>query len=128
MVVKTMGVVAVAAFAATCSRGSQRGDHSHLALNQIGCHGWQSIVLTFSPTLLGSDVLPLDKSNLVQALEERGYERGPLPSCYATKQPDHRHRRLLSSRRERPRCHRAADQRDELAPSICPPGLKHVAL
>jgi len=30
--------------------------------------------------------------------------------------PDHRHRRLLRARRDRP-CSRAAEQRDELAPS-----------
>jgi hypothetical protein len=28
---------------------------------------------------------------------------------------DHRHRRLLRTRRQRPRCRRAAEQRDELA-------------
>jgi hypothetical protein len=33
----------------------------------------------------------------------------------AVEEPDHRHRRLLRPRRERPR-HRAAEQRDELAP------------
>src|SRR6516225_2859011 len=31
-------------------------------------------------------------------------------------EPDHRHRRLLRARRERPRGRRAAEQRDELAP------------
>ena len=31
------------------------------------------------------------------------------------KEPDHRHRRLLRARRERPRRRRAAEQRDELA-------------
>ena len=31
--------------------------------------------------------------------------------------PDHRHRRLLRARRERPRDRRAAEQRDELASS-----------
>jgi hypothetical protein len=33
----------------------------------------------------------------------------------AIKQTDHRHRRLLRVRRERPRDRRAADQRNELA-------------
>ena len=31
--------------------------------------------------------------------------------------PDHRHRRLLRPRHKRPRCRRAAEQRDELAAS-----------
>ena len=34
----------------------------------------------------------------------------------AAEEPDHRHRRLLRARRERPRGRRAAEQRDELAP------------
>jgi hypothetical protein len=32
------------------------------------------------------------------------------------KKSDHRHRRLLCTRRERPGCRRAAEQRDERAP------------
>jgi hypothetical protein len=32
------------------------------------------------------------------------------------KEPNHRHRRLLRARRERPRRSRAAEQRDEAAP------------
>ena len=39
----------------------------------------------------------------------------------AVEEPDHRHRRLLRARRERPRDRRAAEQRDELAPPhACP--------
>jgi hypothetical protein len=42
-----------------------------------------------------------------------------------SKKADHRHRRLLRARRERPRDRRAADQRDEVAPFHCsmPPVL-----
>jgi hypothetical protein len=57
--------------------GTGRCVLSRLSTAHVLAH---EIVLTFSPTLLGSDVLPLDKSNFVQALEERGYERRPLPS------------------------------------------------
>src|SRR6187455_1594427 len=55
------------------------------------------------------------KSNFIQALEERGYERRPFPSGYATEQPDHCHGWLLGTRPERP-CRRATEQRNELAP------------
>ena len=41
--------------------------------------------------------------------------RGPQRQAMRAEEPDHRHRRLLRARRERPRC-RAAEQRDELAP------------
>jgi hypothetical protein len=34
----------------------------------------------------------------------------------AMEEPDHRHRRLLRARRERPRHRRSAEPRDELAP------------
>src|SRR5262249_42342745 len=40
--------------------------------------------------------------------------RKPLSRCGGEK-PDHRHRRLLRARRERPRGSRAADERYELA-------------
>src|SRR5262245_49694104 len=49
-----------------------------------------------------------------------------LPKCTQTvrvrvrrliiEKPDHRHPRLLRARRNRPRCRRAPEQRDELAP------------
>ena len=39
----------------------------------------------------------------------------------AVEKPDHRHRRLLRTRRERPRGRRAANKRDELAPPHCLP-------
>src|SRR5262249_28077086 len=41
---------------------------------------------------------------------------GSLTWRPAAKEPDHRHRRLLRARRERPRHRRAAEQCDELAP------------
>jgi hypothetical protein len=56
-----------------------------------------------------------NKSNFIQALEERGYERRPYPSGYATEQPNHCHGWLLGTRPERP-CRRATEQRNELAP------------
>jgi hypothetical protein len=42
---------------------------------------------------------------------------GPFGGRPAVEEPDHRHRRLLRPRRERPRG-RAAEQRDELAPVV----------
>jgi hypothetical protein len=42
--------------------------------------------------------------------------------------PDHRHRRLLRARHERPSCRRAAEQRDELAPSHCLASARGYAL
>jgi hypothetical protein len=53
-----------------------------------------------------------NKSNFIQALEERGYERRPFPSGYATEQPDHT---VMAGCWPRPR-RRATEQRNELAP------------
>src|SRR5262249_15388496 len=61
-------------------------------------------------------VSALDIARLLQALTEC-IQHGPVSveRC-AVEKPDHRQRRLLRVRRERPRNCRAADQRDELAP------------
>jgi hypothetical protein len=46
----------------------------------------------------------------------------------AAQQPDHRHRRLLRARRERPRGCRATEQRYELAPLHSWPALTRIAV
>ena len=95
-----------------------RGNHGHLTANQIGRQRRQSIVLAVRPAIFDRDVLALDIA---------GFASGPggtradgmrvrVRRC-AAEEPDHRHRRLLRARRERPRSRRAAEQRDELAPS-----------
>src|SRR5262249_13821095 len=69
-----------------------------------------------APAIIDCDVLSLDIARVAQALVKggqfarRGIRRAP------GEKSDHRHRRLLRIRRERPRGSRAAEQRDELAP------------
>src|SRR5262249_47212681 len=62
------------------------------------------------------DVAPLDVTGFRQALAEYRRLRHERPGRTRTKKSDHRHRRLLRARRERPRGRRAAEQRDEVAP------------
>jgi hypothetical protein len=50
-----------------------------------------------------------------EPLLESGDLRAERSARSGTKKSDHRHRRLLRPRRERPRRRRAAEQRDELA-------------
>src|SRR5262245_58230286 len=50
-----------------------------------------------------------------QAAPERVNDVHELAGRFHAEKPDHRHRRLLRTRRKRPRC-RAAEQRYELAP------------
>src|SRR4029077_8865507 len=72
-------------------------------------------ILSPGPAILDRHVAALDITSFVEALAERGHH-GCVPLRRPTiEEPDHRHRRLLRARCERPRHCRAADQRDELA-------------
>src|SRR5207248_7620644 len=83
--------------------------------NEIGRQLRQAIVLALRPAIFDRHILPLDITALSEALPERSHEFGPLGGRGGVKESDHRHRRLLRARRERPRGCRAAEQRDELA-------------
>jgi hypothetical protein len=60
--------------------------------------------------------LALDVADFAQALPEREHTVCERDSRCAAEEPDHRHRRLLRARRERPRGG-GANERDELAAS-----------
>src|SRR5262249_15254213 len=66
-------------------------------------------------------VLALEVAGFVEALAER-CSKGCIGRSGVDKTDD-RHRRLLRARRERPRCCRAAEQRQELASSEVEHGL-----
>ena len=111
-----MGIVVVAALAASAAGGTAgRGDHGDLPANQIGRQRRQSIELIVGPAILDRHVLALDKAGLLQALAECAQAIRERVGRCGVEEPDHRHRRLLRARRERPRRRRAAEQRDELA-------------
>jgi hypothetical protein len=57
-----------------------------------------------------------DPEKFVAAPAERGHRGSERLRRLSIQEPDHRHHRLLRARRERPRCRRSAEQRDELAP------------
>ena len=113
---KTMGIVVVAALAAsavakpaaaaitaTCRRtrsAASSGRRSHL----------------LGPAVFERHVLALDIAGLFQALAKGAQALGDRLRRSGLEEADHRHRRLLRARRERPRGRRAAEQRDELAP------------
>jgi hypothetical protein len=85
--------------------------------HEIGGEPCQSIVLTVSRAIVEGDVLTLDKPCFIETLANDRNERRVHSGRTAAEQSDHRKRTLLRPRRERPRCRRAAEQRDELAPS-----------
>src|SRR5262245_40714340 len=96
------------------SRASRRSDHGDAAVEQISHQSRQSIVAAFRPAVFDDYVATLDIPSLVQALTECGREFRENGRRPAIEKTDHRHRRLLRARRERPRS-RAADERDEIA-------------
>src|SRR5262249_35359680 len=71
----------------------------------------------FRPTVFDRNVLPIDIAGFLQALTECGRHGLEAVSRAGVEKPDHRHRRLLRARRERPRHGRAAEARNELATS-----------
>jgi hypothetical protein len=70
------------------------------------------------PTIFDRNVLAVDKAGLPEALTERDAENRELIRPCVVEEPNHRHRRLLRPRRERPRRCRTADKQDD---DIAPP-------
>ena len=94
------------------------GDHGHLAPDEFGRERRQPIPPSLRPAVFDRDVLTLDVAGLVQASAEGGNRRSERLRRLSIEESDHRQRRLLRARRERPR-RRAAERRDELpAPHV----------
>src|SRR6516164_11103033 len=98
-----------------CRSGtSGRNDYRYLPANQFGRQLRQPVVLLICPAIFDRHVLALDIAGVLEALAECAHTvRKRVRRCTA-EEPDHRHGRLLCTRRERPRCRRAAEQRDEV--------------
>ena len=71
------------------------------------------------------DVLTLDKAFVFQTLTERCQELRGFGGLSCAKKPNDRHRWLLRSRRQRPRCRSTAEKRDELASLHVPSARDH---
>src|SRR5262249_15595861 len=89
-------------------------DHRHWAANQIGDQCRQPIILALQPVVLDSDVLPFAVTGFLETFTERGHISRTDFRSPRVKKRDHRHRRLLRARRQRP-CSCAAEKHDELA-------------
>jgi hypothetical protein len=87
-----------------------------LAAYQIGSQGRESLISIFRPAILDRDGLIFDLADLRQSLPEPSNIGCGFARRATAKKSDHRHRRLLRPRRERPSHRRAAEQRDEIAP------------
>jgi hypothetical protein len=78
-------------------------------------HRLQSIVLTLGPTVFDRHITPFHVASFGQTLAKYRHLRREWPRQSRAEKPDHRQRRLLRLRGERPR-RRPAEKSDELAP------------
>src|SRR5215475_3463461 len=100
-----------------CGGGRARRDnHAQRTANEIGRKLRQSIVSAFRPAVFERHVLTVDVTGLSESLPERGHIVGPFGGGGGVEKPDHRHRRLLRTRRKRPRYGCTGGSHDELAP------------
>src|SRR5205807_7599421 len=95
-------------------RSPRRRDHTHLPPDEVSGLFVEPIESPYRQAILDSNVLPLDVTCFGKTTTECSQERRRRPGRHWTKKPHHRHPRLLSARRERPR-RSAAEKRDQLA-------------
>jgi hypothetical protein len=85
-------------------------------MNQFSGQCPQAIVMAISPTVLNREVPALDQTRFTQALPKPRHTIGVGLSQTGTEETYHRHRRLLTARRDRPR-RRTAERGYEFPPS-----------
>ena len=96
---------------------SRRRDYGDSSANQVGGKFRQTVVLAPRPAVFDDDVIALNKARLLQALAKSTQPVRERVWCGGTEEADHRHRRLLRARRERPADSRAAQTADEVSTS-----------
>src|SRR5262249_42164061 len=94
-----------------CGRSASRND-TDLIANELSSHRRQPVILTIRPPIFDQHVAALYVANFTQTPSQRN---NPFDSRTSVEIPNHRRRRLLRARRQRPRSHRAAEQRYERA-------------
>src|SRR6266545_3938449 len=82
---------------------SARGDHVDPSVNQFDRQLRQPIELTFGEPIYDRHVLALDVAGVFETLAECAQKFFHRSGRSGIEKPDHRHRRLLRARRERPR-------------------------
>src|SRR5262245_27795925 len=105
-------------FSSLCAQPvARRDDDGHPTANQLRRQCWQPINLPLSREIIDYDVLAFDIAGFVQAFADRCKEVRPAFGVWKeVEMSNDRQWLLLRPYGERP-CHRAADKRDELAPS-----------
>jgi hypothetical protein len=114
----------VVAFLAAKLDGGPPGDcdNAHIAAHEIGRQFRQAINVAICPTVFDGNVLTDEVTALLQTFAERSQLSFKHHVGRSAVQEANCRHRLLRARRERP-SRRAAQQRDELAPSHVEHGL-----
>jgi hypothetical protein len=73
----------------------------------------------FRPAVFDPHILALDDADFPETLAERGYHVRDVFRRQDVDEANHWHRRLLRTRRKRPRARRTAEKRNELASFHC---------
>src|SRR5262245_43790703 len=103
-------------FRRDCCGGSSQNDDINIVLNQLPDQVWKSVAAAVSGAIFNDKVLSLNISKLPKTVPESTEQGGIFLRRYRFQHADSPHlRRLLRSRRNRPRGRRAAQQRDEVA-------------
>src|SRR5262249_56096437 len=100
----------------SCKRGriAQGSDSCNATADEVTHERRQAIVLAAEPMVLNDSVLAFNVAGFTEAFRKRCRMASGAVERSTADKADHRHRRLLRARRERPRrC--AAEQRYELA-------------
>src|SRR5262245_26374622 len=107
-----------------CGEASGCDDHRDLPANKLGRKVGESLHL-LGPAVVDRHVLALDIAGFFEALAKSAQPLGNHFRRSDLEKPDHRHRRLLRARRERPRRRHAAERSYHFPPSDSD---RHVAL
>jgi len=102
-VLKTIGVLVVAALAASAEAVVGGSDYGDLALNQVCNQHRKPVRMVFCPPAFNRYILAFDKRGLVQAPMKRGQHLPGVTGRFPFQESNHRHLCLLRPRRERPR-------------------------
>src|SRR5262249_22418036 len=107
-------------------RRALRHDDIQPQSSQLGSDRRKRVLFTLGKTVLDDDVLPFDPAvflqSLAKCLQLTSHCRRARVARQQKANPANRRGRMLRARRERPRG-RAADERDEIAPSYVEHGL-----
>ena len=86
--VKTIGMFAVAAFAASAAGGATATNHRDPSTHELACERRQTIPLTFRPAVFDPEIAVFDVTGLAKALAERDNDMSDCRGGSAVEEPD----------------------------------------